>query len=719
MDNRNQQKRTINSNGQRDHKQFGKWLWMVVAGLFLLFIVRFAYIAIFKDVKNHNLATAAQRRYTESRIITARRGNIYDANGNVLARNTNRYTLYAVLDKSQKSMSGKPLYVTNKRKTAKVLAQYLGISEQKVYKTLTPKKKLYQVQFGSAGSNLSVSKMEEIKAHKLTGINFTKTPSRQYPEGQYARQLLGSTAVKTNSKTGVSTLVGQMGLEKYFDKKLKGRNGLKKSENDVYGYQLSDSPQKGRAVKNGDNVTLTLNNNLQHQLENLISTANSSAKPQAMTAVVMEAKTGKIIAATQRPNMNSKNPSWTNALIQDTYEPGSTMKVMALASAIDSGNFNPNATYKSGTWDMGGGKITDWSTAGWGNITYKEAFYRSSNVGFAHIEQNMGSKTWMKYLKSFGFLKATKVYGMYGESSGTTTFKGALEQANTAFGQGITVNTMQMMQAFSAIANNGKMMKPYFVQKVTNPNTGKVVKKNHPTVVGHPISSSSAAKTRKYMEGVIYNKNGTGQLYKVNGYRIAGKTGTAQIGSANGYEQGSTNYIYSFVGLAPAKHPKYIIYITMRKPTSTNGQPAEQTMANVTTPIIKLLLDKQNSKKNHQKQIATVPNVVGKDPNTAQSKLSAQHLQVTAVGNGKKVIVQSLKAGSTSVINNRIIISTGGQIKMPNIQGWSQSSVSQLAQMLHLNLKISGQGFVTKQSIKENSVIKSGQTLTVKFKNKQ
>lgn len=711
-----QKKRTMNNKGQRNHKQFGKWLCLVTAAIFLLFIVRFAYISIFKDVKNHDLSTAAVQRYTHSRIITAQRGNIYDDQGNLLARNTSKYTVYAVLDKNQKTMSGKPLYVTNKKRTAKVLAEYLDISEKKIYKALTPKKKLYQVQFGTAGSNISVSKMEEIKARHLTGINFTKTPARQYPEGEFARQLLGSTAVKTNSKTGQSKLVGQIGLEQYFDKQLRGRDGLKKSENDVYGYQLSDSPQKGHAVQNGDNIHLTLNNAVQHQLENLVNSADKSAKPSAMTAVVMEAKTGKIIAATQRPTMTSEKPAWTNALIQDTYEPGSTMKVVALASAIDSGNFNPNATYKSGTWEMGGGKITDWNTSGWGNITFREAFYRSSNVGFAHIEQNMGASTWMKYLKRFGFLKPTKVYGMSGESSGTTTFKGALEQANTSFGQGITVNTMQMMQAFTAVANNGKMMRPYIVKRVTN-SKGKTIKTVKPKQVGKPISSSAAKETRKYMQGVIYDKVGTGQLYKVKGYRIAGKTGTAQIGSANGYEQGSNNYIYSFVGFAPAKNPKYILYITMRKPTSTNG-PAEKTMASITTPLIKTLLDKQKSKQDKKQGVVKIANVVGKDVKDAQDTLTKDHLQVTVIGDGKKIQQQSLSPGSRVVINNRIILVTSGKIKMPNINGWSQSDVSQLAQLLNLQVDSSGSGFVTDQSIKENQTVKSGQQLTVKFEEK-
>ena len=219
------------------------------------------------------------------------------------------------------------------------------------------------------------------------------------------------------------------------------------------------------------------------------------------------------------------------------------------------------------------------------------------------------------------------------------------------------------------------------------------------------------------MEGVIYNKVGTGQLYKVKGYRIAGKTGTAQIGGANGYEQGSNNYIYSFVGLAPAKNPKYIIYITMRKPTTSNG-PAEKTISSITTPIIKTLLDKQTTRSTKQQGVTRVPNVVGASAKSAQNQLNGKHLQVTVLGDGKKVKKQSIAPGTDSMINNRIILVTNGKVKMPNISGWSQSDVSQLTQMLNLKLDSSGSGFVKSQSIKENTEVRSGQQLKVNFEEK-
>lgn len=711
-----QQQRTIGKN-QKNRKMFGIALFLTFFCIFVLFVVRFFVIATTKDVQNRNLQTMASRMYTSKRIIEAKRGTIYDAQGNALAQDTKTYTVTAVLSHQSSTAKGKPNYVTNKKKAAKVLAKYLDITEKKALSIMSPKRKnVYQVEFGAAGSNISVSTMKKIKAQHVTGLQFTSTPARQYPAGDFASQLIGLATAKTNQLTGQTKLVGRLGLESYFNKNLTGINGLKEIKQDVYGYQLADSQVKGRPAKDGADVYTTLDNRTQQQLETLITKAEKETQASSMTAVVMEAKTGKILAATQRPNVNSSTPVWRNALVQDTYEPGSTMKVLALAAAIDSGNFNPEAVYKSGTWELGGGKITDWNTAGWGNITYKEGFYRSSNVAFAHIEQDMGSATWKKYIQKFGLLKNVGIYGMSGESKGYTSYKGTLEQANTAFGQGITVNVMQMMQAFSAIANNGTMVKPYFIKKIVA-SDGKTLEKTKPQTIGHPVSQATAKKVLHYMQGVIYNKNGTGQVYKISGYRIAGKTGTAQIGSSHGYETGSTNYLYSFVGMAPAKNPKYVVYITMKQPQHIT-KAAEQYMAEVVNPVTKQLLDRATAKDSKHQGVVKLPNVVGMSAADAQKKLQNKKLNVVVLGNGKKVKKQSAAKGSSVIINERVFLLTGGQVTMPDISGWSQADVSRFAQLLRLKLKSTGGGYAVSQSIKANTVLKEGDALQVRYKAK-
>ena len=236
MDKRQQKKRTINGENRRNRKTFGMWFFLVAAIIFILFTVRFSYIAIFKDVQNHNLKSQAAKLYTSSQVIQAKRGTVYDADGNPIATDTSKYTVYAIIDSSYRSASGKALYVTNKKKTAKVLAKYLDLSEAQILKILSPSSKgIFQVQFGTAGSNLSVATMEKIKKANLPGINFTQIPAREYSEGNFASQLLGMTTLKTNTKTGTTQLVGDMGLEGYFNKQLTGTNGYRTVKQDVYG----------------------------------------------------------------------------------------------------------------------------------------------------------------------------------------------------------------------------------------------------------------------------------------------------------------------------------------------------------------------------------------------------------------------------------------------------------------------------------------------------
>ncbi|MEY8441948.1 penicillin-binding transpeptidase domain-containing protein [Lactobacillaceae bacterium 24-114] len=708
-------KRTKNNERISNQETFGKWLFIIVVAMFTLFIVRFAYIAITKDVQHVNLKSQAEQMYTQRQTILAKRGNIYDQNGTVLATDTSKYTMYAVLDKSQKTASGKPLYVKDKKRTAKILAKYIDLSESKILKILSKKGQSYQVEFGSAGSNLSVAKMQQIKAEKLPGIGFVATPARSYPENDFASQIIGLAIPKiTNKQTGQMTLVGQIGLESYFNKVLTGKNGVKQEKKDVYGYQLANSNKTIKKATNGYNIYTTLDAKVQHILENKMTKVFKQSKAESMTAVVMDAKTGKIIAASQRPTLRSKkNAVWRNMLVQDVYEPGSTMKVLALSAAIDSGHFDPNATFNSGTWEIGGGKVTDWQTSGWGVISYKDAFDLSSNVGFAHVEQNMGAKTWKKYLTAFGMFKKVNVEGMSNEVSGYSSFKGILQQANTAFGQGITVNVMQMMQAFSAIANNGKMMKPYIVDKITD-SSGKTVQKTKPKQVGTPIKSSTAKKVIKMMEGVIYDQKGLGHDYQIKGYKIAGKTATAQIGGASGYSNGDSNYLYSFVGIAPANNPRYIMYITLRKPQNLS-KTATQQIAEVFKPTMKFILNRQKGSSSKNSGIITVPNLVGKTTDEANSKLTAKKLVPVVIGSGSTVKKQSIASGQTSLINQRVILDTGGTYKMPDISNWSSEDVQQLAKMMGIKVKESGEGYVSKQSIKANDTVSTNSTLTVKY----
>ncbi|KRL20433.1 penicillin-binding transpeptidase domain-containing protein [Lentilactobacillus kisonensis] len=703
----------------RNRKIVGMWLFFLFIGMFALLSTRLLVIAVGKNVKNVNLNDQAQKLYTQTQTLKARRGTIYDADGNAIAEDTSTYSLYAVLDKGQRGLNNKPLYVVNKSKTAQALSKYLPISEKKALKILSPKdSQPFQVEFGSAGTNISLITKKKLEAKHLPGINFVQQQARLYPNGVFSSNLIGVATSQNDKTTGANNLVGQMGIEKAFDKELAGKNGYKDAQYDAYGYKLPGREQKEKPVKNGDNIYTTIDSRIQTLLESEMNSVASQVHPAGMNAVLMDAKTGRIVAASQRPTFNAStlqgiNKAWTNTLTADTYEPGSTMKVFTLSAAINSGHFNGNDTYESGRYAIDGKIVPDWDPAGWGYITYNKGFALSSNVAMAHLEQQMGPKTWKKYIQRFGFLKTTNS-GLPGELAGRLQFNYPIEQADTSFGQGIEVTTMQMMQALTAVSNNGTMMKPYFISKVTDPSNKKVLKKYGKQVVGHPISAQTAKKVRQHMQDVVYKSYGIGQDYKIKGYRIAAKTGTAQVSNgAGGYASGDDSYLYSVAGMVPANNPRYVMFITMKQPQLTGTKTATQLLAEIFKPVITRALQNSNTKQAQVKK--TLPSVVYNTSIEAKRTLAEKGFDVVTIGNDGTVVKQSPTAGERVSEQKRIFIMTNSGWKMPRIIGWSKADVQELCKMTGMKLASTGTGYADSQSINFSKSINGKETLKVNF----
>lgn len=415
----------------KNAKVFGVLLLIVTIIVVIGLAIRFFQIAGTKQVDGHNLTSATRAAFIQNQQDPATRGKIFDTNGKVLADNTTTYNLYAVLDKTQKQ-GNKPLYVVDKEETAEKLSRIINMKRSKIYKILS-QKNLKQVEFGTAGKNLSIAVHKKIEDLKLSGISFTAQPARTYPNGRMASHLIGSVQSKENATTGQTKLSGLMGIEAAENSLLSGKDGIKS-----YAGTTADG-QASEAAKNGDNVYLTLNSDLQNTLETKMDKLFSDTKPSGIVAVLAEAKTGRVLAASQRPNFdpNTKKglqDEWQNLLTQGAFEPGSTMKGITLASAIETGNWQPNATFQSGTMLVDGKQINDFNKE-MGVISYREGFWRSSNIAFAKTQQKMGANTWYKYLKKFKFLQSTNS-GLLGEEKGSIAFNYPLEQANTAFGQG-------------------------------------------------------------------------------------------------------------------------------------------------------------------------------------------------------------------------------------------------------------------------------------------
>lgn len=708
-----------NLKARQNRKLVGISLLLIFFVVFFVLSLRLMVIAVGKNVKHVNLNERAEKLYNQTRTLKAKRGTIYDAHGNLIAEDTSTYSIYAVLDKNQRGLDDKPMYVKDKARTARVLAKYLPITEKKALSTLSPKHgSPFQVEFGSAGVNISLITKEKIEKQHLPGINFIQQQARLYPNGMFSSNLIGVATSQNNKKTGLANLVGQMGIEKAFNKELAGRNGFRNADYDVYGYKIPGKKQRERKVKNGDNIYTTIDSRIQTLLESEMSSVQSQVHPASMNAILMDAKTGKIVAQSQRPSFNASTLSgigkaWTNNLTSDMFEPGSTMKIFTLSASIDSGNYHGTDTYESGRYSIDGKIVPDWDTAGWGYITYNKGFALSSNVAMAHLEQQMGPKTWHKYIKRFGFLKSTHS-GLPNELTGQLQFKYPIEQADTAFGQGIEITPIQMMQGLTAVSNNGKMMKPYFISKITDPNTGKTVKKYQPTQVGHPISAATAKKVRQHMQDVVYKSYGIGGDYKIKGYRVAAKTGTAQVSNGyGGYASGDDSYLYSVAGMVPANNPRYVMYITMKQPKLTGTKTATQLMAEIFKPVIVRAL--QNSNTKQATVHVSMPSVAYQTTTEAKRALNEKDLDVVTIGSGSTVLKQSVAAGQKVAEHSRVFILTSDGWKMPRIIGWSKKDVQAFCSLTGMKLQSTGSGYADTQSVSASTAVKKGQVLKVNF----
>lgn len=480
--------------------------------LFLLLLARFFYIQVTGTVDNHDLKKLAEQKHSKKGVLEANRGTIYDQNGHVLAQDANSYKMVAELK------GAKP--VEDKEDTAKKIAGVLGTGEDAILAALN--KDRSQVEFGTLGRGLTKEKKEQIEALKLPGISFITENARVYPNGDFASYVIGHASPDEN---GIA--VGQFGLEKSLDKYLGASNGEVAYTGDRKGVSLDGGKVNVKAPKNGDNVYLTLDQRIQSYLEDAMKEASKHYEPENLIGIVADPKTGKILAMSSKPGYDpnqGKMDYYYNDAIANAFEPGSTMKIFTLAAAINEGVYNGQDFYQSGTYQVGNRKIKDHNGgAGWGSITFDEGVERSSNVAFAILgDQKLGPDRFRKYIHNFGLDEKTNI-DLPSEGSNTILFDQQIQQVTTAFGQGSTVTPIQLVQAATAIANDGKMMKPYTIDKIVDPITGKVQLEHKPKEVGKPVSKDTAAQVRQLLERVVTSPKGTGTAYKIDGYSVGGK----------------------------------------------------------------------------------------------------------------------------------------------------------------------------------------------------
>ncbi|MDA9472878.1 peptidoglycan D,D-transpeptidase FtsI family protein [Enterococcus sp. 5H] len=600
-----------NLNPMNNRKKVGIILFATSIGLFFLFAVRLTYIVAVGKVAGVSLPEKTANLYQGSSVVKAKRGAILDRNGEVIAEDATSYSVYAILSESFVGEENKKLYAQKKdfQTLAEILARNTTISESEALGYLNggvneDGSVKYQVEFGSKGKNISIEtkqKIEdELKEKNVYGLYFEDHPARIYPNGVFASHFIGYTDA-ADAEDESKGLVGMMGLEKSYNDILSGQDGKIDYEKDVYGSPLPGTVASEKQAVDGKDIYTTLDLRIQSRLESLLDPVMEEYKPEDMTAMLMEAKTGDIIAMSQRPSFNpetkeglGKDDVWRNILVEDKFEPGSTMKLFTAAAAMQEGKFNPNATfvYPAGGYKLDDRTVNDHDFGAIGTLTFRQAISWSSNVGMLTLEQSMGGEKWKEYLEKFGFGKSTDS-GLAGESPGMLPGDNWVDQAMSSFGQAVSVTNFQMMQAYTAIANDGSMTKPQYIKKIVDNDTGEEKVTQTQKVGEQIVTPQAASDIRTYMVdtvedptyGIAYD------VYSVPGYHVAAKTGTAQITGENGYMEGLTDYTYSVVEMVPADNPEYILYLTMKKPQTYT----RDALAKIANPLMKLVMESMDS----------------------------------------------------------------------------------------------------------------------------
>ncbi|WP_368250875.1 penicillin-binding transpeptidase domain-containing protein [Enterococcus sp. 2201sp1_2201st1_B8_2201SCRN_220225] len=711
--------RKKNSTPTSNRKKVGILLFATSIGLLFLFAIRLGYIVFGGQIGGNSLKENTEKLYQGSEVVKAKRGTIYDRNGVVIAEDATSYSIYIILDDSY--VSGKTkLYAQEKDFDAigEIFAAELGSKKSEIVKALKAgvKNKAFQIELTTETKNLSLEtkqKLEELfKKQNIGGLYFDEHPNRIYPNGVFSSHFIGYT--DTEAKDGKESVVGKMGLESAYDDILKGTDGKVVYQQDNFQNPLPGTVAEETPAKDGQDIYTTLDSRLQSYLETLMDTVYKEYNPENMTAMLVKAKTGEVLSLAQRPSFNPEtkeglndDSTWMNLLVEDHYEPGSTMKLMTTAAAIDEGIFNENETFVSGSTKVADTTINDHDFGEKGTLTMRQALSWSSNVGMVLLEQRM-SKVWPQYLQHFGFGQST-YSGLYGENAGSLPTDNVVDQAMSAFGQAVNVTNFQMMRAFTAIANDGKMLQPQYISKIVNTNSNKE-KVFQSEVVGNPVTAEAAQKVREYMIDVTQSENyGSAYgVYAVDDYNIAAKTGTAQIYDATTgtYYTGETDYLYSIVEMIPAENPEYILYLTIKRPEHWT----QKALGDIANPLMKRAMDLNETdeavvdeKEEEQIKVADYREL---DVDTAAADTARNGLVPVVIGTGDKVAAQSTEQGTKLLPSEKLIFKTNGsEFYMPDVTGWSKADLMKLGKLFDVEVKFEGEGYCVSQSLQPYEAI--------------
>ncbi|MBM7624374.1 stage V sporulation protein D [Sporohalobacter salinus] len=679
-------------------------LFLIVVFVMLGIILRLAWIQLFKNDLYQSKALNQRLRKLK---VEPRRGLIYDSNGEELAISGSSQTVVAV-----------PAEIENPTQVADKLALILDMKRSKIYKKIT--KSAYAVYLER---KISEKKVNKIKSLELSGITFTEEAKRFYPKGELAAHILGFSGIDNQ---------GLNGIELAYDQALRGKPGRIMIEKDATGRMMPQGVEEYLDPEDGNNLYLTIDHVIQYITERELEKALRDNEAEGGTIIVMDPQTGGVLALANRPTYNPNHFTkysprrWRNSAISDTYEPGSTFKIVTMSAGLEEEVVNPkDHFYDPGYIKVEGERIKCWKHGGHGKQTFAEVVANSCNPGFVQVGQRLGKEDFYRYVKAFGFGEETDI-NLPGEADGLV-YKyddiGPVELATMSFGHGISVTPIQLITAVSAVANDGVLLKPRLVDRIENGN-GEVIKDFEPEVVREVLSKETANTVRKLLEGVV--AEGSGKKAQVKGYRIGGKTGTAKHYGVHSYDS-------SFIGMLPINDPQLVILVVMKGVTSYpyyGSQVAAPAFQNVAKDVVRYLgipptemEETDKDKKEEKLKEVKVPNLTNHSFGEGQTKLQQLGLNFKFEGKGDQIVDQIPKPGALIKKGSTVILfSEGGvghrkryKVTVPNLEGKKLEETKSLLADLELELDWEGKGKITSQQPKPGTRVESGSTIKVKL----
>lgn len=663
-------------------------------------VARLAWIQIFQNTKYQNKALEQRLRQLQ---VEPKRGIIYDKNGVELAISASADTVVAI-----------PSEINNPRQTAQQLADILDMPEDEIYSRLTRRAAAVYV-----ARKTDEEKAKEIRELDLAGIRFTEESRRFYPKGDLAAHTLGFVGIDSQ---------GLQGIELSYDDILRGNPGRILVERDAAGREIPEGIKDYIDPDDGHDIYLTTDNVLQHIAERELEKAMLEHEAKSGTIVMMDPQSGGVLALANRPTFDpndftSFSPEfWRNRAVSDTYEPGSTFKIITTAAGLEEGVVNPNDKFfDPGYIEVSGQNISCWKAGGHGSQTFSEVVQNSCNPGFVQVGQRIGADVFYDYIEAFDFGRKTDI-DLVGEAQGIKYALdqiGPVELATMSFGHGITVTPIQLTTAVSAIANDGVLLRPHLVSEIRD-SRGELIKEINPEKNKRVVSAETAQKTRELLAGVV--EEGSGTKAAVDGYKIAGKTGTAK-------HYGVQLYDSSFIGMVPAEEPQMVVLVVLSGVSSYpyyGSQVAAPIFHNVVKDGLRYLeVPPQVSKKDDDDEIKRieVPNVENLYLSQAQEKLAARGLNVKLEGEGEVIVDQIphsqavVNEGSTVVLffEDGVSQESGYRVNVPDLRGMRIREAAELLGELNLRLRWNGSGIIEKQNPVPGVTVNSGEYIEVRL----